>query len=839
MRPAGLVHLYRMRLRARLMQELLAVAGIAVGVALVFVALVANTSLTGIVREQAAGIYGHANLQLAARGPEGLDARLVRQVSRLDGVAVAAPVVEVPANLIGPRGQRSALMIAGGPGASQLGPTLVRHFAALAEHTHLRALVLPSSLATALGVSLGESVRVQLGHRTVAVPVGAVLRESDVGMLADSPIALAPLRFVQQIGDRRGRVSRVFVRPAPGRDRQVEAGLRRLAAGHANVSRADHDVDVFAQASYPTTASASVFSVFSALVGFLFAFAAVLLTVQQRRRFVTDLRMAGHEPWVIVELLLFDALMLGAAGSLLGLLIGDQASRRLFGLVPGYLTYAFALGEHRIVTEQSIAIAASAGVAAACVAVFAPLWDVVTRPREVSGRRGDGFGPGRWTPFAGLAALALTGTLAAFAPRAAIPALAALTAALLLLLPTALRGAAAAFEALTRTLRSPVPTLAALELRSRSTRTRGIALAATAAIAVFATVAIGGANADLQRGLDASASQIDGNGDVWVTFPGASNAFATTPFHVSAATLARLRKLPGVARVGVYRGSFLDVGDHRAWVQAPPRSALAPIPPTQLRTGSYATTAARLRMHGWTVLSEAIAHTLGVGVGDRVTLPSPMPMRLRVAAISTNLGWPAGAIILNADDYARAWGTRAASALLLTTAPGASPTDVAREARAVLAPMPARVETRAQRIARHYAASREGLHRLHQIAIVVLASAMLAMATAMGGMIWQRRPALAALKVHGYPEGELWRALLLESGLLLGTGCLVGAAFGLGGQLLMNRALETIADFPVFYDTAVVAAVGNLLLVTVVAVAMIALPGWLAVRVRPTPGGAT
>ncbi len=112
---------------------------------------------------------------------------------------------------------------------------------------------------------------------------------------------------------------------------------------------------------------------------------------------------------------------------------------------------------------------------------------------------------------------------------------------------------------------------------------------------------------------------------------------------------------------------------------------------------------------------------------------------------------------------------------------------------------------------------------------------MLAMAAAMGGMIWQRRPALAALKVHGFPQGELWRALLLESGLLLGTGCLIGAVFGLYGQLLLSRALETITGFPVVYSTAGVVAVAILALVTTVAVAMLAIPGWLAVRVRPSP----
>jgi hypothetical protein len=53
------------------------------------------------------------------------------------------------------------------------------------------------------------------------------------------------------------------------------------------------------------------------------------------------------------------------------------------------------------------------------------------------------------------------------------------------------------------------------------------------------------------------------------------------------------------------------------------------------------------------------------------------------------------------------------------------------------------------------------------------------------------------------------------------------------GQVLLDRALETIAGFPVFYVMAGPTALGVLVLVTAVAVAMLAIPGWLAVRVRP------
>jgi putative ABC transport system permease protein len=833
----SLVHLYRVRLRSRLVQELLALAGIAVGVALVFAALVANTSLTGSVRQLTSGIVGQTRFQLAARSPEGFDQRLLAEVQRLRGVKAAAPVLEVQANVIGPHARRSVLFIGGDPRFARLGGVLLRHFTS-AQLSEQQALALPAPMVEALGVSLGEPVRVQIDTTTIPVSLGAELQQHDIGSLVHSPIAIAPLTFAQKISGMTGRVTRIFVEPLPGHDREVQAGLRGLAAGRLNVRAADNDVAVFEQAAYPTNQSTALFSVFSALVGFLFAFSAVLLTVPQRRRFVSDLRMAGNEPWVLVQVLLFDALVLGVAGAALGLALGDQVSQHLFGAVPGYLAYAFAIGSQRIVSWQNVAIAGGAGVVAACIAVLAPLRDILAR-HHASDDSDDSRSQGAlWLVVAGLACLTTTTIIVVAAPRAALAGLIALTFALLLLLPTMLRWLTRAFEILTRAVRSPVPTLAVLELRSGSARMRTIALASTGAVAVFATVAIGGAHADLQRGLDASASEIDSNADVWVTFPGTTNAFAVTPFVAPAGTVAALGHIPGVRAVRTYRGSFLNVGNHRAWVQAPPRSARSPIPPTQLRHGDIDLATERIRRGGWTVLSESVAATEGVSIGDRVILPTPVPTPLRVAAISTNLGWPPGAVVLNADDYARAWGSEAPSALQLSLAPSASPERVAAAVKRSLgAQLPAKVETRHQRISRHYAASREGLARLTQISVLVLVSAMLAMAAAMGGMIWQRRPSLAALKVHGYPEAELWRALLLESGLLLGAGCLIGAVFGLYGQVLLSRALETITGFPVFYSTAGLVALAILALVTAVAVAMLAVPGYLAVRVAPTPGG--
>ena len=108
----------------------------------------------------------------------------------------------------------------------------------------------------------------------------------------------------------------------------------------------------------------------------------------------------------------------------------------------------------------------------------------------------------------------------------------------------------------------------------------------------------------------------------------------------------------------------------------------------------------------------------------------------------------------------------------------------------------------------------------------MLIAAVLAMAAAMGAMIWQRRPQLADLKVDGFRRGVLWRALLWESALLLGAGCSIGALFGVYGQLLLSHALATVTGFPVVFSVGVLVAFGSFALVTRVAVAIVAVPGY-------------
>jgi putative ABC transport system permease protein len=135
-----------------------------------------------------------------------------------------------------------------------------------------------------------------------------------------------------------------------------------------------------------------------------------------------------------------------------------------------------------------------------------------------------------------------------------------------------------------------------------------------------------------------------------------------------------------------------------------------------------------------------------------------------------------------------------------------------------------------ERQSQYRANARQGLHALSEISTLLLISAALAVASALSAAIWQRRARLASLKIQGYDTAQLWRALLLESVIVLGAGCAIGALAGVYGHALASRWLRLTTGFPAPFGVAVDQVVLTLGLLAAIALAVIALPGLMAAR---------
>jgi putative ABC transport system permease protein len=830
---ANLLRIYRARLRARavLVQEGLAILGIAVGVALLFATQVASTSLSRSVQELTRQVIGSSQqFQLDARGPDGVSERLLGEVRGLSGVRSAFPVLEQQANVIGPSGQRAVDLIGTDPGLTNLGGPLLRRFSAT-QLAGQRAIALPTPLAEAIGASSLQTIKIQIGSTVVKTLLGTTLGEADIRGLVHSPVALAPVAYAQQLAGLQGRITRIFVRPASGHTREVQRELATLANATAmNLEPASFDSTLFATAVAPESQSETLFSAISALVGFMFALNAMLISAPARRTLIQSVQPLGASRLMRVQVLLFDAAVIALLACVLGLALGELLSIAVFHTTPGYLSFAFPVGNDRIVTWQSVGLAVGAGAIAALLGVFWPLRDTLLPQPQKSGRRGP---TGRaWRLTAGMACLLLTTLILLFDASAAVVGNVALIIALVCLIPLLFDGLLFLFDHVQRSFNSAATRLALNELRNPHTRVRSLAIATTAALAVLGIVEFQGTQANLAAGLDASARAIDSSADVWVTPSGESNAFATTSFSPHHA--AALGHLQGVSELALYRGSFLNWGDRRLWILAPPGPAARSLLQAQLVTGEPSSVAAKVSSGGWAVLSRGLAAERHLRVGQRFTLPSPRPTPLRLAAVSSNLGWPPGAVIMNSVDYARAWGSNDPSAYQIQTSPGTTPAAVRRLVQQTLGPDTGlTVETARQREQRHYALASQGLSRLTQIRLLVLIAAVLAVTAAMGALMWQRRDRVAFLKCSGFSRSVLLRWLLYESAVLLAAGCSIGAVFGIYAQVLGSHFLASVTGFPIVFNIEALAALSSFALVTTVAVAIVVLPGYLVVRVPP------
>lgn len=840
-----LLYFYRRRLRVHAMQEALAGFGIAAGVALVFSVQIANSSTTGAAKEIVRAITGEATLQLASRSAEGIHEELVAEVRALDGVAQASAVLQQRATLTHD-GRRVGIDFVGVDATLPwLGGAAARYFN-LGGLVLQRGILLPSAIGDALRIPAveagGPSPVVRLGVRGAEMPVAvtAVLDEGVIGSLAGALLGVASLRYAQELTGLEGRVTRVFVLARPGEEALARRGLQRIAGDRMTVAAVEQESRLLEQAAGPIDQSTGLFAAISAFVGVLFAFTAMLLTVPERRRFIAELRIMGYRPWRVVEILGFQALVLGVLASLLGLLAGWVLSRMATHDPPGYLAFAFPVGIQRVVTPQVVLLPLIGGVIATCLAAAQPLVDLLPRRavNAVLKERGEpGNAIGAHTrlrlALAAAALLIVVAVTTSLVPELTLVGVALVAVAAVLAIPAAFAGLLRLADVPARRWRLSSLTFA---IRSvRATSLRSLALAATGAVAVFGSVAIEGAHKNLLNGLYGAYAEYVSTADVWVTQP--DDDLALQAF-VDRGLTRRVQAVPGVADVRTYQGGLFDFAGRRVWVIARPSGDRTMVPASQLVEGSQPEVDRRLRAGGWVTVSQQVADALGVGPGDRVELPTPAgPVAYRVAATTTNLGWGPGALVVNAADYRADWGTEHPSAIELTLAPGAHAAAVRRAVERAIGPATGlQVQTSAERSEHANGVARDGLARLSQISTLLLIAAGLAMAAAMAAGLYQRRIVIAQMRIMGWKPPKLWRALLLETTLVLGVGVIVGALAGLYGHYLGDRWLALTTGYPAPFALAGWQTIGIGALVAVVALAIASVPGWFVARTSPRVG---
>ncbi len=659
----------------RPLQLLLALLGLALGVATIVAVDVATGSAARAFELSVAALQGPATHELDG-GPGGLDEALYVRLARslhqvrvnpvIDGYVTVA---DQDLQLLGV--DPLALVGFAGDGALQGSAAALDTRQGLAQWlSGDGAVLLARNTAQQLHLQPGQTFSVDVGGH--ALP-GRLLGGPGLPGTGMQSVMLTDIATAQQWLGLSGRLTRIDVQVPPGAAAAAELAQlqRELPAGVTLAAAAQR-----ARAGLNMTAAFNTnlraLGLLALLVGLFLVYGTMSFAIVQRRRSLGVLRALGATRTQLLRIILCEATGLALVGGMLGLAAGLVLGHTLVGMVSrtiNDLYYVVAVNSVTLPAGEPL-LAIGAALAVALLAAAAPALEAIhsapqltLRSSVLQGRaRRIGFGMlGVSALLAGLCVIIVLST-----ERSVLAGFAALMLAMLSVAaatPAALYGCAGTL-ARSRLCAAPPVRLALGDIAGSLSRT-GVAVAALA-MAVTAMIGISIMVDSFRESLrDWLAHTLQA--DIYVGAPGPG--FARPERRLDAAVVAALVRVPGVSGYSASRRAIVD-SDRGPVVL----DAMDPTP--AMRAGVDLTAAATPVWQdfaaGAVLLAQPLAYRLQLDVGAALQLTTAQgPRSFRVAGVFREYGNDRGSVRISRAVYRRLWQDDAVSALALYVAPGA------------------------------------------------------------------------------------------------------------------------------------------------------------------------
>jgi putative ABC transport system permease protein len=754
--------------KSRVVVSVLAIAlGVALGYAVQLINQVAVSEFSQAVQT----LSGAADL--VVRGPQaGFDERLYAKIAADPRVAVASPVVDIDAHVVG---RDDTLRILGIDvfRAGLIQPGLVPQTQAPLDALRDDVVFLNPLASDWLGVKIGDSVAVQVGLGQVGLRVAGTVRAEGYRLpLAVMDIAGAQLRL-----ERLGRLSRIELRLRPGANlAEFRRDIARLLPAGVVMVRPQASIDATTRLSRSYRVNLDVLALVALFTGGLLVFSAQALAVVRRRPYLSMLRVLGLRRAEVLRGLLVEAAAIGAIGATLGLALGYGIAQMVLRFMGPDLGSGFFRGlEARLTLEPVAAIVFFVlGVVVAVLGSMAAAREAARADPARALKAGDeqrAFS--RLERVAPGAALVGAGALAALAPAVdGLPifgylAIAFLLIGTILLIP---RIAGIVFRTLP-VPRAPSAALAALQLRGAPGQTTVSLASIVASVSLLVAMAI--MVGSFRQSLDAWLGHVL-PADLYVR----AGAWSDTGY-LSPETQRALAALPGVERVDFVRRQEILLDPARPPVALLARS-LDPNDPTRglplvgqpLPSGEGGPTEL------WA--SEIAADLYGLTPGRDVDIPlAGRTTRFRIAGVWRDYGRQQGALVIDRDRYVALTGDRKVNDGGLFLAPGASREAVARSLTERVPggdrleiTLPAEIRSRSLRaFDRTFAVT----YALEAVALFI---GLMGLSASFGSLVLARRREFGMLRHVGVTRRQVGLMLATEGAIVSALGLAVGSAVG-------------------------------------------------------------
>lgn len=634
--------------RAHPVRALVAIAAIAVGVALGFAIHLINAAAYNEFSAAINSLSGQADLQVRATEPL-FDEALYPRLAQRQGVAVASPVLEIDAAV---PGRREALRVLGLDvfQSAAIAPDLIgvpsegSSFDTLADD----AIFLSPAAMQWLGVTAGDRIVLRAGMHPVELRVAGGLTRARAGQrIAVMDIGAAQWRF-----GRLGKLSRIDLKlnAGVGRTAFKQALARELTPRFLVTESADQEART-ANMSRAYRVNLNVLALVGLFTGAFLVFSTQALSVIRRRSQLALLRVVGATRTQVLRQILAEGLLLGIAGSLLGLAAGYAMAASALKLFGGDLGGGYFPGVQPTVPFAPGAALAFflLGIAAAMLGCAGPAWEAArARPAQALKSGSEDVALARLaSPWPALVCLGAGALLTQLPPLFELPVFGYLAIALLLIGGIGLmpRLAALAFSALARLRTGTVSTLALARLANAPNQA-SIALGGVlSSFSLMVAMAI--MVASFRVSVDDWLAQVLA-ADLYVRSAAGGNTGALSPAEQQA-----IAAVPGVQRADFLRSSQLVLGPARPPVALIARSIDAADPGKTLPLVGAALAAERIPRDAMPVwASEAMADLYGYRTGMRVRLAvGGQEHEFIVAGIWRDYARQTGALQMRLSDY--------------------------------------------------------------------------------------------------------------------------------------------------------------------------------------------
>ena len=752
----------------------LTVTGVALGVAVVSAVDIANDAAQRSFRIAAESVAGRATHQVVG-GPAGLPEDLYRTIRVTRRFRASAPVVTGQITIAASPGSTFQLI-----GIDPFAEPPIRSFSSnFADQTVVADLLgKPGTVlmlrqsAQELGLKRGSRFQVEVGGKPQQLTLAGLLDAPDeVTRLGLASVLVTDISTAQELTGRFGRLTRIdLVVPEGNAGARIVADLASVLPPGAEIISAGSRAGAMDRMTRAFRLNLTALSLLALVVGMFLIYNTMTFSVVRRRRLIGMLRALGVSRREIFAMILGEALLIGVAGTVIGLVCGTALGAELTRLVTRTINdLYFAMEVHRVpLLPLTLAKGALLGTVATIAAAFpAALEATGAPPRAVMSRSSIEARQRKIVPLAaaaGALGLLMGGAFLLWKGGGIVGGFAGLFAIILgytLMVPAAVVLSAKGVRTATGRLFGVIGKMAARGVVVSLSRT-GVATAAlvvAVAAGIGVGIMVGGFRLTVQNWLESWLQA-----DVYVA--GADRESGRYRSPLDPALVERLSHLPGAEGVTVARRVPIQgsQGATEIFSIELPRAAFLNYP---FKEGDPAVIYESFRRGETVLVSEPYSYRHRVRAGDRVTLRTDRGTRsFPVSGIIYDYGSDAGIVIMSRAAYLRHFDDPGVDGVSLYAKEGVSPADLAREVKERAGGQ--RLTIVSNRELRE--ATVEVFDRTFAITgvlrILTLGVAFVGILSALMAMQVERARELAVLRALGLTPAQVWGVICGETALI-------------------------------------------------------------------------